>query len=172
MPPILGRVHPKRLTPYVAIIAFGAVACVLLLLPGNTINLLADLYAFGAMISFTVAHVSVVWLRHKEPDFPRPFRTPINIQVGKMSVPVLAVIGGLGTFTVWCVVVATHPFGRTIGFIWMGVGLLMYVGYRKAKGYSSDQDRREGRGPGQHADRHRLRPDPRAHHRLRASATR
>ena len=53
-----------------------------------------------------------------------------------MSVPVLAVIGGLGTFTVWCVVVATHPFGRTIGFIWMGVGLLMYVGYRKLKGYS------------------------------------
>jgi APA family basic amino acid/polyamine antiporter len=136
VPPILGRVHPKRLTPYVAIIVFGGVACGLLLLPGNTINLLADLYAFGAMISFTVAHVSVVWLRHKEPDFPRPFRTPINIQVGKLSVPVLAVIGGLGTFTVWCVVVATHPFGRTIGFIWMGVGLLMYVGYRKAKGYS------------------------------------
>ena len=136
VPPILGRVHPKRLTPYVALIAFGAVACILLLLPGNTINLLADLYAFGAMISFTVAHVSVIWLRHKEPDFPRPFRTPVNIQIGKMSLPVLAVIGGLGTFTVWCVVVATHPFGRTIGFIWMGVGLLMYVGYRKVKGYS------------------------------------
>jgi APA family basic amino acid/polyamine antiporter len=136
VPPILGRVHPKRLTPYVAIIAFGAVACVLLMLPGDTINLLADLYAFGAMISFTVAHVSVVWLRHKEPDFRRPFRTPINIRVGKMSVPVLAVIGGLGTFTVWCVVVATHPFGRTVGFIWMGLGLLMYVVYRKAKGYS------------------------------------
>ena len=50
--------------------------------------------------------------------------------------PVLAVIGGLGTFTVWCVVVATHPFGRTVGFIWMGVGLVMYVAYRKAKGYS------------------------------------
>jgi APA family basic amino acid/polyamine antiporter len=136
VPPILGRVHPKRLTPYVAIIAFGAVACVLLLLPGDTINLLADLYAFGAMISFTVAHVSVVWLRHKEPDFRRPFRTPLNIQVGKMSVPVLAVLGGLGTFTVWCVVVATHDFGRTVGFIWMGLGLLMYVVYRKMKGYS------------------------------------
>ena len=165
VPPILGRVHPKRLTPYVAIIVFGAVACGLLLLPGNTISLLADLYAFGAMISFTVAHVSVVWLRHKEPDFPRPFRTPINIQVGKMSVPVLAVIGGLGTFTVWCVVVATHPFGRTIGFIWMGVGLLMYVGYRKAKGYSLTKTVEKVVVPGEHAGRHRLRPDPRAHHR-------
>ena len=136
VPPILGRVHPKRMTPYVAIIGFGAVACVLLMLPGDTIKLLADLYAFGAMISFTVAHVSVIQLRRTEPDFRRPFRTPLNINVGSFSLPVLAVVGGLGTFTVWCVVVATHPMGRAIGFIWMGVGLLMYVVYRKAKGYS------------------------------------
>ncbi len=136
VPPFIGRVHPKRMTPYVAIIGFGMVACVLLMLPGDTIKLLADLYAFGAMISFTVAHVSVIWLRRTEPDAPRPFRTPLNIRFGSFSLPVLAVIGGLGTFTVWCVVVATHPFGRTIGFIWMGVGLVMYVVYRKAKGYS------------------------------------
>ena len=37
VPPLLGRVHPRRLTPYIAIIVFGGVACVLLLLPGNTI---------------------------------------------------------------------------------------------------------------------------------------
>jgi len=136
VPPFLGRVHPRRLTPYVAIMAFGAVACVLLLLPGNTITLLSDLYAFGAMISFTVAHVSVIWLRHKEPDTRRPFRTPINIRIGKMSLPVLAVIGGAGTFTVWCVVVATHPFGRLVGVIWMAVGLVVYIVYRLSKGYS------------------------------------
>ncbi len=136
VPPILGRVHPRRLTPYVAIITFGLVACVLLVLPGDTITLLADLYAFGAMISFTVAHVSVIWLRHKEPDTRRPFRTPVNVTVRGFSVPVLSVIGGLGTFAVWCVVVATHPMGRLIGFAWMGVGLLMYVAYRKMKGYS------------------------------------
>jgi len=135
VPPFLGRVHPKRLTPYVSIILFGTVACILIL-PGST-ALLADLYAFGAMISFTAAHVSVVWLRLKEPDLKRPFRTPVNISIGGgRSVPVLAVIGGLGTFTVWCVVVATHAQGRLIGFIWMGVGLVMYVVYRKAKGYS------------------------------------
>jgi APA family basic amino acid/polyamine antiporter len=135
VPPFLGRVHPKRLTPYVSIIIFGAVACILIL-PGST-ALLADLYAFGAMISFTVAHVSVVWLRLKEPELARPFRTPVNISIGGgRSLPLLAMIGGLGTFTVWCVVVATHAQGRTIGFIWMGVGIVTYVVYRKAKGYS------------------------------------
>jgi len=136
VPPFIGRVHPRRLTPYVAIIAFGAVACVLLLLPGETITLLADLYAFGAMISFTVAHASVVWLRHKEPETRRPFRTPLNIRVRGFDAPILAIVGGLGTFTVWCVVVATHPMGRLIGFIWMAVGLAMYVVYRRHKGYS------------------------------------
>ena len=136
VPSLLGRVHPRRLTPYVAIIVFGGVACVLLMLPGETITLLSDLYAFGAMISFTVAHASVIWLRHKEPDFPRPFRTPLNVKVGSYVVPVLAVVGGLGTFSVWCVVVATHPMGRLIGFAWMGIGLGVYVAYRRIKGYS------------------------------------
>ncbi|HQJ97237.1 MAG TPA: amino acid permease [Thermoleophilia bacterium] len=136
VPAVLGRVHPQRMTPYVATIVFGVIACLLLMLPGDTITLLADLYAFGAMISFTVAHVSVVWLRHKEPMTLRPFRTPINFTVRDYSVPVLAVVGGLGTFTVWCVVVATHPMGRLIGFSWMAAGIAMYVAYRRVNGYS------------------------------------
>jgi basic amino acid/polyamine antiporter, APA family len=134
VPPVLGRVHPKRMTPYVSIIVFGVVAC-LLILPGST-RLLADLYAFGAMISFTAAHVSVVVLRFKEPALARPFRTPLSIPLRGRSLPLLSVIGGLGTFTVWCVVVATHAEGRLIGFSWMAIGFAVYVLYRRAKGYS------------------------------------
>ena len=63
-------------------------------------------------------------------------RRSISPSAAGAPFPVLAVIGGIGTFTVWCVVVATHAQGRTIGFIWMGVGLATYVIYRKAKGYS------------------------------------
>ena len=134
VPPILGRVHPKRLTPYVAIIVFGVVAC-LIILPGSTF-FLADLYAFGAMISFTAAHISVVVLRFKEPELRRPFRTPLSITIRGKQLPLLAVIGGIGTFAVWCVVVATHAEGRLIGFSWMGIGIVVYVVYRRAKGYS------------------------------------
>jgi APA family basic amino acid/polyamine antiporter len=137
IPPFLGRVHPKRLTPYVSIIAFGIVAC-LLIIPGST-PFLADLYAFGAMISFTTAHVSVIALRVQEPDTPRAFRTPLNISFRGKQLPLLSIIGAVGTFAVWCVVVATHPEGRLIGFSWMGVGLIVYVVYRKARGYSLTQ---------------------------------
>ncbi|MFA4965174.1 MAG: universal stress protein [Thermoleophilia bacterium] len=134
VPPFLGRVHPKRMTPYVSIIVFGCVAC-LLILPGST-AFLADLYAFGAMISFTTAHISVIALRYREPEIERPFRTPLNLSFRGGSLPLLSVLGGLGTFTVWCVVVATHAEGRFIGFLWMAVGLVVYVVYRRAKGYS------------------------------------
>ncbi len=134
VPPALGRVHPKRMTPYVSVIVFGVVAC-LLILPGST-RLLADLYAFGAMISFTAAHVSVVVLRFKEPALERPFLTRPNVPWRGRSLPLLSVVGGLGTFTVWCVVVATHAEGRLIGFSWMAAGFVVYVLYRRAKGYS------------------------------------
>src|SRR5450759_2400156 len=134
LPTILSRVHPKRFTPYVSIALFGTIAAILVA-PGS-IAALADLYAFGAMISFTVAHVCVVTLRFKMPDAERPWRTPINIPFRGSSIPVLAVVGGLGTATVWVVVVLTHAAGRTVGLSWMAVGIVVYILYRRAKGYS------------------------------------
>ena len=163
LPPILGRVHPKRYTPYVAIALFGLIASVLVA-PGK-VALLADLYAFGAMISFTVAHICVITLRFQQPDFERPWRTPINIPFRGKSIPVLAVLGGLGTATVWVVVVLTHFWGRWIGLSWMLVGIVMYIVYRKAKGYSLTKTVEKVVVPAEHAGRHRLQPDPRAHHR-------
>ncbi len=61
---------------------------------------------------------------------------PLNIRVGKYSMPVTAVIGGLGTATVWVVVVLTHATGRTVGLSWMAVGIVMYVVYRRRQGFS------------------------------------
>jgi APA family basic amino acid/polyamine antiporter len=134
LPRVLGRVHPTRLTPYVAIIFFGVIA-VILILPGS-IDLLAQLYTFGSMISFTAAHLSVVVLRFKEPDLERPFRPPLNIPVRGTTVPLTSVIGGIATFTVWCIIVYYQPQSRVIGFAWMAVGLVAYVIFRKAQGYS------------------------------------
>ena len=134
LPAALGRVHPRRMTPYVSIIVFGAIACVLIV-PGR-VGLLADLYVFGSMISFTAAHVSVIVLRIREPDLERPWKPPFNILVRGKLLPLTAIVGALGTFSVWLVIVAFQDLSRFIGFAWIGVGLLMYVVYRKAKGYS------------------------------------
>src|SRR5438477_8345 len=66
VPDRLRALHPRYGTPWVGILVFGAIACVTLV-PGKA-TFLGNIYAFGAMLSFTVAHVSVLRLRGKEAD--------------------------------------------------------------------------------------------------------
>jgi APA family basic amino acid/polyamine antiporter len=131
LPPVFNKIHSRFHTPYASIIFFGLVAS-LLLLPGR-IDFLADLYSFGAMISFTIAHVSVVAMRIKEPYLGRPFKAPFNIRYGEISIPLTAIVGGIGTFTVWMIVVITHQWGRYVGFTWMLLGFVMYAIYRRSQ---------------------------------------
>src|SRR3954453_12424150 len=60
LPDRLRQLHPKYGTPWVGILLFGAVACVTLI-PGKA-DFLGNLYAFGAMLSFTIAHIAVAKL--------------------------------------------------------------------------------------------------------------
>ena len=77
LPELLRVLHPKFRTPYVAIIVFGLVACVAIL-PGQA-DFLGVIYAFGAMLSFTMAHLALIKLRVSHPDVERPWRSPIGI---------------------------------------------------------------------------------------------
>src|SRR5947208_2815996 len=79
----------------VVVAVFGLIACVTLI-PGQA-EFLGNLYAFGAMLSFTIAHVSVVRLRMREPDRPRPYSGPGTLRVAGRELPLFAVVGGLGT---------------------------------------------------------------------------
>src|SRR3984885_3567785 len=75
LPEALRQVHPKYRTPYIAILIFAGIA-ILTLIPGKT-NFLATLYSFGAMLSFTIAHIAVIKLRHKYPDEERTWKPPL-----------------------------------------------------------------------------------------------
>src|SRR5213592_2649078 len=81
LPDRLRQLHPKHGTPWIGILIFGAIACVTLI-PGKA-DFLGNIYAFGAMLSFTIAHISVARLRFREPDHPRPYRGPGRIPIGK-----------------------------------------------------------------------------------------
>jgi len=132
LPEAIRAIHPRFKTPYVAILLFGAVSAVALL-PGET-ELLATMYAFGAMLSFTVAHVSVVRLRQLRPDAEeRTYRSPLNLRAFGVDLPLTAVFGGLGTFAAWVVVMALNTRTLLIGSAWMAVGLAIYVLYRRSQ---------------------------------------
>jgi APA family basic amino acid/polyamine antiporter len=129
LPAALSAISAKRHIPQNAILIFAAIACVLVGI--GQVSILADLYAFGAMLAYTSAHASIIALRIKEPNLPRPFKIPLNIRIRKREIPITAVIGGLGTGITWIIVVYTHHLGRIVGLIWIAIGLLIYILYRR-----------------------------------------
>ena len=137
LPERLRRLHPRFRTPYVAIIVFGFVAC-LTILPGQA-DFLGTVYAFGAMLSFTIAHMAVIALRVKKPDAERPWTGPGNVRVRGKSIPLYAVFGGFGTGTAWIVVSLLELSTLIFGTIWIALGLALYVAYRRNQGLSLTQ---------------------------------
>ena len=131
LPEALRQVHPRYRTPYIAIIIFAAIA-IITMLPGQT-DLLATMYSFGAMLSFTIAHVAVIQLRRKEGDRERTWKPPFNVRAFGAELPLTAIFGGLGTFTAWIVVMALNPRTLAIGLGWMALGIVVYLLYRRSQ---------------------------------------
>ena len=129
LPERLRQVHPRYRTPYIAILVFSAIAMITLL-PGQT-DFLATMYSFGAMLSFTIAHVSVIQLRRRRSEDERSWKPPLNFRAFGTEVPLTAVLGGLGTFAAWIVVMALNPRTLAVGLGWMAFGLIVYVLYRR-----------------------------------------
>jgi APA family basic amino acid/polyamine antiporter len=133
MPDRMRQLHPKYGTPYIGILIFGAIACIAVI-PGKA-DFLGNMYAFGAMLSFTVAHVAVVKLRLSQPDARRPWRGPGNLALsGGRSLPLFAVFGGIFTLLAFLVVTALHVDVALAGIGWLTLGVCIYPVYRKRQG--------------------------------------
>ncbi len=129
LPEGLRQVHPRYRTPYIAIGIFSVIAIVTLV-PGKT-DFLATMYSFGAMLSFTIAHVAVIQLRRNNGQVERAWKPALNFHAFGFEVPLTAVLGGLGTFAAWIVVMALNPRTLAVGTAWMVFGLAVYVLYRR-----------------------------------------
>src|SRR5262249_2625047 len=132
VPDRMRQLHPRYGTPWVGILLFSAIAA-LTLIPGQA-TFLGNLYAFGAMLSFTIAHISVTRLRITRPDVQRPYRPPGNVRVRGFALPLFAVFGGLGTFASLVVVAALHASVAIAGIGWLTVGMIVYPLYRHRHG--------------------------------------
>src|SRR5690349_18096071 len=132
LPGSFARLHPRYRTPWFTISVFSVLAAILLI-PGKT-DFLGNLYSFGAMLSFTTAHVAIVALRYRDPDRKRPYRAPWNVRFRGAVIPLGSVLGAVGTFAAWVSVVVLHTEARTVGVGWMVVGLVGYYWYRRRHG--------------------------------------
>jgi basic amino acid/polyamine antiporter, APA family len=129
IPSWLGKLGPRHGTPYVAILVSGVIALGLVL--PTDVRALAGIYAFGAMLAITIAHLSIVRLRYTEPDRGRPFRIPMNVRFGEGEVPLPAVLAAVLSLGAFASVIAFHSGARWVGGGWMVFGLLAYIVYRK-----------------------------------------
>ncbi|HEX8051055.1 MAG TPA: universal stress protein [Solirubrobacterales bacterium] len=129
IPSWLGKLDRRNATPYVAIVLSGVIA-IGLVIPTN-VKLLAGIYAFGATLAITIAHLSIIRLRVSDPDRRRPFRIPFGVPWGLAEVPLPAIVAAVFSGLAFLSVLAYHSTARWVGLGWMAVGLTFYVVYRK-----------------------------------------
>jgi basic amino acid/polyamine antiporter, APA family len=130
LPEVFRRLHPKFKTPWLSLLFFAGLLSIVVLLPGRT-DFLGNMYAFGAMLSFTIAHVSVIALRMSTRDDPEAFKVRPSLRIRGVDWPLFAIFGGLGTGIAWIVVVIQKPGPRWAGLGWLVIGLIGYVVYRR-----------------------------------------
>ncbi|HUJ35305.1 MAG TPA: universal stress protein [Solirubrobacteraceae bacterium] len=131
IPSAVGRLHGRWGTPYV-IIGVAAIAAAGLVLPRD-LEFLVGIYAFGALLAFTIAHVSVIALRFREPGRDRPYSVPMSMTISGASVPLPAVAGAVASAFGWVALLVFHAGARYVGLSWLLSGLLLYVAYRKSQ---------------------------------------
>lgn len=130
IPSSLGRLHPRYSTPYVLIGLAGLLAAGLVV--REDLDFLVGIYAFGAMLTFTIAHLSICRLRYSEPERDRPYRVPLSVSIRGGELPLPAVLGVLLSAAGWLTVMIVHEPARYVGLGWLLGGLTLYVVYRRA----------------------------------------
>ena len=109
-------IHPRFRTPWLSNIVVGTIVAFLpALLP---IDKLSKLVNMGTLLAFTIVSAGVWILRVRQPDLPRPFKTPLV-----PLVPILSIISAFYLMfnlplLTWEVVIA-----------WLLIGLVIYFSY-------------------------------------------
>jgi len=134
VPSVFSRVHHRFKTPYISIISFCVIALIILS-PGffaaNVFKNMGALYAFGSLLAFMFAHASILRLRAKKPELPRPFKLGWNLRIKGYELPITAILGLVATTIIWIIILITQPYSRWVGIAWMAVGLIVYYFYRR-----------------------------------------
>jgi basic amino acid/polyamine antiporter, APA family len=83
------------------------------------------------MLSFTIAHVSVIALRVHTKNDTEAFKIRPSLRIRGVDWPLFAIFGALGTGAAWLVVVVQKPGPRWAGLAWLAIGFVGYVTYRR-----------------------------------------
>jgi basic amino acid/polyamine antiporter, APA family len=139
LPETFGRLNRRSHVSPPAILAAAVLSAGIVIATSFTrhdVVFLASLFSFGVLTAFTAAQLAVIKLRIAEPELERPYRAPFNVTIRGSSIPLPAIVGSIGTFSIWVIAMATHPAARYAGPIWLAAGAVVYVTVRRSHGES------------------------------------
>ena len=119
LPPVFGRLHPRFRTPFVGTILTGVICG--LVAGAFPINLLGELVSIGTLLAFVIVCGGVWYLRVKEPNRERPFKTPM--------VPLVPI---LGILVCGAMMVGLPPDTWLRLIVWLIIGLAIYFFYGRS----------------------------------------
>jgi len=129
LPPMFSKLHPRFRTPHVSTILTGVVCA--LVAGALPISLLGELVSIGTLLAFVIVCGGVWYLRVKEPNRPRPFKTPM--------VPLVPILGILICFAM----MAGLPGDTWLRLIvWLAIGMAIYFLYGRHHSVASGAARR------------------------------
>ncbi|MEM3007479.1 MAG: amino acid permease [Candidatus Nitrosotenuis sp.] len=122
LPPLLGAIHQKRKTPWLAVIIIGALSCVFIF--AGEISTVANISVFAIIMVFILVNFSLIWLRLKEPDAERPFKVPLNVKW-------FPLLPALGIITPILGVIQFDLYIILMGLGVVASGIVFYLGYHR-----------------------------------------
>lgn len=136
LPKWFSKVNPKTRTPVRSIIVFGSIGAIMALI--GQLDWVADLYNFGALLSYLMVNISLIVLRQTDRDAYRSWKVPFTLRIKvkqkRYDVPLPSLLGIVACLSIWLLVVIFHPMGRLLGFSWTGIGILIYSVHRRRIG--------------------------------------
>jgi APA family basic amino acid/polyamine antiporter len=129
------KVHSRFKTPFRTILVFGAIGMVLAFI--GELTFVADLYNYGALLSYILVNVCLIVLRNKEPTAYRSWKIPgaINLRFGSraITIPLISVVGAVSCAALWSLILTFHEGGRILGTAWILIGLVGFVALRRMR---------------------------------------
>jgi APA family basic amino acid/polyamine antiporter len=116
LPPWAAKLHPKYRTPHITTIITGIFVAVFAALA--PIGVVLELTNIGTLFAFILVALGIIILRYKDPDRPRPFRTP--------WVPFLPI----ASILFCCYLIWSLPLLTKVRFVgWLAIGAVIYFLY-------------------------------------------
>ena len=131
VPKVFAKIHPKHKTPYVGILAIGALTMVAPLFGRTILVWLVNSGSFAVTVAFVFVAISFLLLRKTEPDMPRPFKVSHPNLVGYGGV--LMSLGLLSAFFPWSASALAWPEEWMTILVWSILGAMLLLRYERNK---------------------------------------